>query len=50
MEVAVTNGVPLAHVGEYFGLSNPSGIGRLTPLPEGFDKEISSLLEEKFIP
>jgi hypothetical protein len=45
---AIEGGTPLAHIREYFGLSRVVKREELLPIPEGFDREIAALLEEKF--
>lgn len=44
----VRRGMPLSHIGAYFGLSKAAMRDRLVSTPEGFDREISAFLEEEF--
>ncbi|MFF5304756.1 hypothetical protein ACFY5F_35895 [Streptomyces sp. NPDC013161] len=45
---AIESGTPLAHIREYFGLSRVVKREELPRIPEGFDRRIAALLEEKF--
>lgn len=44
---ALAAGVPMSHVGAYFGMSK-IGVGEVVPVPEGYDLAVAAALEEAF--
>lgn len=46
----VRHGTPLAHINAYFGLLKVATSNQLVPVPEGYDRDIASLLEAAFAP